>query len=258
MSTFRNLVVEVPTAAGHPCEEPHERTHATPIGEPGERKPPERKPVERKSGERTPVVGVNSVRIEQIRVEQIQALVQQLFFGHESALVRHVAFAPVETSITTAELCIEVARALAEKDKYDIGLIDTHSDPVLLQTHLQIPPPNLPLTTWPIASRLWMVPRQSWLADARGQKFTEQNLWRLRELIAQFDFSILWCAPVSWLTASIGQTCDGLVLILAANKTRRLVAAQIQGQLRKAQVPLLGTVLVERRFPVPQGLYQNL
>jgi len=48
------------------------------------------------------------------------------------------------------------------------------------------------------------------------------------------------------------------VLVLTANKTRRLVAAQIKDQLSKAQVPLLGTVLAERRFPVPQGLYRSL
>jgi Mrp family chromosome partitioning ATPase len=48
------------------------------------------------------------------------------------------------------------------------------------------------------------------------------------------------------------------VLVLTANKTRRLVAAQIKDQLSKAQVPLLGTVLTERRFPVPQGLYRSL
>lgn len=230
MSAFRELIVEAPSVVEQPS--------VTPI----------RERVQHKAV--SPIASVQD--------EQIQALVQQLFFRHESAVVRHVGFAPVEASTATAALCLEVARALAEEDKYDVGLIDAHSDPILLQTQLQIPPPNLPLTTWPIEPRLWMVPRQSWLADARGRRVTDQNLWRLRELTAQFDFSILWCAPVSWLTASIGQTCDGVVLVLAANKTRRLVAAQIKDQLRRAKVPLLGTVLAERRFPVPQGLYQNL
>jgi len=50
----------------------------------------------------------------------------------------------------------------------------------------------------------------------------------------------------------------GLVLVLTANKTRRLVAAQIKDQMSQARVPLLGTVLAERRFPVPQGLYRGL
>jgi hypothetical protein len=190
--------------------------------------------------------------------EQIHALVQQLFFRHDSGPVRHVGFSPVDPSTATATLCLQVAKALAEEDRYDVALIDAHSDPVLLQTHLETPASNQAEPTWPIAPRLWMVPRRSWRPDAGGQRTTERNLSRLRELTTEFDFSILWCAPVGWLTASIGQACDGLVLVLTANKTRRLVAAQIKDQLSKAQVPLLGTVLVERRFPVPQGLYRSL
>jgi Mrp family chromosome partitioning ATPase len=190
--------------------------------------------------------------------EQIYALVQQLFFRHESGPVRHVGFSPVEGSTATATLCLEVAKALAAEERYDVGLIDAQSDAVPLQTHLRIPVAQRAEASWPIAPRLWMVPRQSWLPDARGQRVTDQNLSRLRELTTEFDFSILWCAPVSWLTASIGHACDGLVLVLTANKTRRLVATQIKDQLSKAQVPLLGTVLAERRFPVPQGLYRSL
>jgi hypothetical protein len=196
--------------------------------------------------------------IASVHDDQIHALVQQLFFRHESKPVRHVGFATVEASTETATLCLEVAAALAEESRYDVGLIDAYPDSVPLETKLQIPSPDPAEATWPIAPRLWMVPRQSWLAEDCGQRITDQNLSRLRELTTEFDFSILWCAPVSWRMASIGQTCDGLVLVLAANKTRRLVAAQIKDQLSKAQVPLLGTVLAERRFPVPRGLYRSL
>ena len=229
MSTFRELIVEVPSV---------EETRVNP--------------------RREQVLDSAVSRNLSLYDEQIQALIQQLFFRHESGLVRHVGFAPVEASTATATLCHDVAKALAEEGGYDVGLIDTHSDSVLLQTQLQIPSPTHALTTWPMGPRLWMVPRQSWLPDFCGPRNTEQNLARLRDLMTEFDFSILWCASVSWLTASIGQTCDGLVLVLTANKTRRLVAAQIRDQLRKARVPLLGTVLAERRFPVPQGLYRSL
>ena len=196
--------------------------------------------------------------IASVHDDQIHALVQQLFFRHESKPVRHVGFATVEASTETAKLCLEVAGALAEESRYDVGLIDAYPDSVPLETKLQIPARNPAEATWLIAPRLWMVPRQSWLPEDSGQRITDQNLSRLRELTTEFDFSILRCAPVSWRMASIGQTCDGLVLVLAANKTRRLVAAQIKDQLSKAQVPLLGTVLAERRFPVPRGLYRSL
>jgi Mrp family chromosome partitioning ATPase len=230
VSTWREIIAETPPA--------HEQPQPAPSGE--------------------EVQHAAAPRKSSLHDEQIQALVQQLFFGRETGVVRHVGLAPVEASTATATLCLEVASALAKEGRFDVGLIDAHSDPVLLQTQLQIPSPALALTTWPVRPHLWMVPRQSWLADGRGQRVTDQNLWRLRELTAQFDFSILWCAPVSWLTANIGQACDGLVLVLTANKTRRLVAAQIKDQLCKARVPLLGTVLAERRFPVPQGLYRSL
>jgi hypothetical protein len=191
--------------------------------------------------------------------EQIHALVQQLFFRHEAGPVRHVGFAAVESSTPTSALCLEVAQALAEEDRYDVGLIDAYPDSAPLQAQLQIAPPSRAEANWPIAPRLWMVPRQSWLPDAGGgRRITDQDLSRLRDLTTEFEFSILWCAPVSWLTAGIGRACDGLVLVLTANKTRRLVAAQIKHQLTKAQVPLLGTVLADRRFPVPQGLYRSL
>jgi Mrp family chromosome partitioning ATPase len=230
VNTLRELLAETPSAAEQP--------RVTPI----------REQVRRKAV--SPTASVHD--------DQIHALVQQLFFRHESKPVRHVGFAAVEPSTETATLCLKAARALAEENRYDVGLIDAHPDSVLLQNQLQIPPPHRAEATWPIGPRLCMVPRQSWLPQACGKRITDQNLARLRELTTEFDFSILWCAPVSWLTASIGQACDGLVLVLTANKTRRLVAAQIKEQLSKAQVPLLGTVLAERRFPVPQGLYRSL
>lgn len=230
MNTLNELILECPTAAG--------QESATPILAPVQRK------------------AISSAAL--LHDEQIHVLIQQLFFGHEAAAVRHVALAPMETSTSIATLCFEIATALAEEDRYDVALIDASLDSDPLQMQLNIPSPSRPETTWLMAPRLWMVPRQSWLPNASGARIADQNLSRLRELTTDFDFSILYCAPVSWITAIIGQACDGLVLVLTANKTRRLVAAQIKDQLAKARVPLLGTVLAERRFPVPQGLYQNL
>lgn len=197
-------------------------------------------------------------RAAAVQNDQIRALVQQLFFSEGSKTVRHVGFAPVEGSTPTTALCLEVATTLAESHRYDVGLIDANIQAIPLQNQLELDPPSRDNATWPVAPHLWMVPRQSWLRDDEGLRTTELDLARLREITAEFDFSILWCAPVSWLTASVARTCDGLVLVLAANKTRRIVAKQVRGQLQLAQVPLLGTVLAERRFPIPQGLYKNL
>jgi len=197
-------------------------------------------------------------RTNSIHEEQIHALVQQLFFGRESGLVRNVGFAPVEASAQTASLCLDVASVLAEEGSYDVGLIDAGSGPIPLQHQLEITVPENEEVTCPVASRLWLAPRQSWWQQFSHKPMTDQDLSRLRDLMMGFDYSVLCCAPISWQTARIGQSCDGLVLVLTANKTRRLVAAQVRDQLAKVHVPVLGTVLAERRFPVPSGLYRSL
>lgn len=197
-------------------------------------------------------------RVASLRDEQIRALVAQLFFQPESGPVRHVGFAASEPSTETAPLCLEVAHALAAEGRYDVGLVDANPGAVPLQTQLDVAPSLSSETTWLIAPRLWLVPSQNWVRSSERQSIPQQSFSRLRELATEFDFAILCCPAVSWLTARIARACDGLVLVLTANKTRRLVAAQMKDLLRVAQVPLLGTVLAERRLPVPEGLYRKL
>jgi Mrp family chromosome partitioning ATPase len=206
----------------------------------------------------TPIREEGVSRVASLRDEQIQALVEQLFFRHEWGPVRYVGFAASEPSTETSQLCLEVARVLAEGGRYDVGLVDANPGAAPLQAQLDVAPTRRPETSWPIAPRLWLVPRQNWLLSSEEQRIPEQSFSRLRGLTAEFDFSILCCPSVSWLTTRIGRACDGLVLVLTANKTRRLVAAQMKDLLRQAQVPLLGTVLTERRFPVPEALYRKL
>jgi Mrp family chromosome partitioning ATPase len=196
-------------------------------------------------------------RGDSVYEEQIHALVQQLFLRQSPALVRHVGFAALEPDKEIAPMCLDVARALAESGLYDVGLIDARLQSVPLELELQIPTGNDADASWMIGPRLRLARRQSWL-DENPQRVWEPSLARLRTAAMEFDFSILCFDPASWLTARMGQACHGLVMVLTANKTRRLVAAQMQEQLHRARVPLLGTVLAERRFPVPPSLYRKL
>ena len=193
-----------------------------------------------------------------VRGEQIRFLVQQLFFRREAGPVRRVGFTAVDAWSETARLCLDVARTLTHESGYEVGLIDGGGGELPLARQLQIPVPAGVQAPWAISQRLWLAPRESWCAQDSQHLATDPNLERLRELTCEFDFSIVHCPPVSCLTARIGHNCDGLVLVLVANRTRRLVAAQVADQLRKAFIPVLGTVLAERRFPVPDGLYRSL
>jgi len=189
--------------------------------------------------------------------QQIQALVQQLFFRPGVTPVRHVGFAAVETQAETAQLCLDVALALAASGSHDVGLVDVRLQSAPLLTELKIATDQDADKSRQIAPNLWLAPLRSWLDDT-PQGIWDHSLGRLRTTTTEFDFSVLCFDPISWLTPRISKACDGLVMVLTANKTRRLVAAQIHEQLRRAHVPLLGSVLADRRFPVPEGLYRNL
>jgi Mrp family chromosome partitioning ATPase len=198
------------------------------------------------------------LRRPSIREEQVRSLVEQLFFRHESGPVRRVGFTSIEASTSTAPICLEVARALVDEGTYEVGLIDASIGEPQLPALAQIPIPTRQSTPWVVGPRLWLAPRESWRSEAEANAPTQHNLERLRDLAAEFDFAVVHCPPVSWLTARIANCCDGLVLVLTANRTRRLVAAQVRDRLNRLHIPVLGTVLTDRRFPVPEGLYRSL
>ncbi len=189
--------------------------------------------------------------------EQIELLLQQLFFHPERPQYRHVAFANVDFQSDITPLCLNVARALGEQGKYDVGLIDASLDCSLLKVENGETGDHGDSAS-EVEKRLWIVQRQEWIHDDPSQAVFDENLARLSELTRQFDFSIQCCGAMSWLTARVGRLCDGLVLVLTANQTRKLAAQKILLQLRAAQIPVLGTVLAERRFPVPGALYRKL
>jgi Mrp family chromosome partitioning ATPase len=190
--------------------------------------------------------------------EQLRTLVQQLFFRPEFPPIRHVALAAPDRQTDLAQLGLNIAKVLAEDESQTVGVIDADTTSVATSMGLRNVPGSCDAHGTEIAARLWAVPLEGWRHELDASVASDQNLYRLRQVASEFDFSLLTCPPVSWLTARIAQACDGVVLVVTANKTRRLVAAQMRDHLRSAGIPVLGSVLAGRRFPVPQGLYRKL
>lgn len=51
---------------------------------------------------------------------------------------------------------------------------------------------------------------------------------------------------------------DGAALIVRASKTRRAAIEAVRNQLQAAEIPLLGAILLDRTFPIPEKLYRLL
>jgi Mrp family chromosome partitioning ATPase len=83
---------------------------------------------------------------------------------------------------------------------------------------------------------------------------------RLDELRLAFDYTIFQAPPVGQFSDALllGHLCDGVVVILTAGSTRRVAARKVKERLYSANARLLGTVLNDRKFPIPDRIYKRL
>ena len=56
----------------------------------------------------------------------------------------------------------------------------------------------------------------------------------------------------------MAEAADGVVLVVTANRTRRAVALGAAQALLAAGARVLGTVLADRTFPIPETIYRRL
>jgi protein-tyrosine kinase len=83
---------------------------------------------------------------------------------------------------------------------------------------------------------------------------------RIGELRVAFDHVLIAAAPATSFSdaALLGRLSDGVVLVIEANSTHREPALKAKENLEAAGVKLLGAVLSDRTFPIPEVIYKKL
>ena len=73
----------------------------------------------------------------------------------------------------------------------------------------------------------------------------------------EFEYSLIATLPgASDDALFMGQVSDGIVLVVSAMRTRRAAAIRFRNALSQSRV--LGTVLIDREFPVPAAIYKRV
>jgi hypothetical protein len=194
--------------------------------------------------------------------EQIRGLVRRVFFGRTASPVRQVVFCAAEPQIDVAPICDQVARALAQETSSQVALMGREEEK---EDFTIAPRPSDELGSIKssfnqLAPNLWYVTRNH-SAAADNQLGTGIHwLSCLTELRKEFDYVVIEGPPagMSSEAALLGQITDGLILVLGAHSTRKATAQKIKQTLQGAQSRILGTVLSERRFPIPESIYNRL
>jgi Mrp family chromosome partitioning ATPase len=79
-------------------------------------------------------------------------------------------------------------------------------------------------------------------------------------LPAEFAHVVISAPPVGLYAdaALLAQKTDGIVLVLEANATRWRTVRKAKQALESAHVKVLGTVLNNRTFPIPEKIYRMI
>jgi hypothetical protein len=208
--------------------------------------------------------------LESFAEEQIRGLVRQVFLTGWPRPCRQVVFSPVDRGSDIAPICMQVGQTLADEGSGVACVVEAcptgrEKEATLLRDRLAEVSGEKRFGTLrdlsqQLSPSLWFMPRNVFLGGNENGFSTAWLRARLAELRLEFDYTVLHgpAAGAGSEAALLGATCDGLVLVLQANTTRRATAQRVKETLHSANARLLGTVLSERTFPIPRAIYRRL
>ena len=200
--------------------------------------------------------------------EEMLSLAQTIFLSTTGRTARRIVFCGVDEENGSSSVCASAGRALAAIGAKSVCLVDANVRSPRLSRALGVNAPILtPGRSASLREQCVFIDSSLWLAgtellvDNRGALLPIVELkHRLKELQDAFEY-VLIDAPAAGLSvdaAVLGQIADAAVLVVEANSTRRVAARKAKDTLEAAGVRLLGSVLRNRSFPLPKGLYKKL
>lgn len=196
---------------------------------------------------------------EEFAREQIRGLVRQLFHTAQARPLRQVIFSAVDPQTDAGEICRSVGEMLALETTMDVAVAGTGLESTaagkLRACSTEVRSPLREAGTQ-VRRNLWLLP-----LEGSGVEGSAASLHRyLSAVRREFEFSIIaaQAAAISSQAMMLAQFADGIVLVLSAQRTRRVQARKIKATLEEAEARVLGTVLSDREFPIPERLYRRL
>lgn len=191
---------------------------------------------------------------------QLQGLVRQLFLSPHRKSVRQVLFSAIDRETDIGSFSQLVGEALALEKVGSVAVMGrypqfSHEPLEVRREGRRCDMTALRQAGLRVKENLWLVP------DIVGDGLSappklQANICGLRR---EFDYSILE-APVadSHEFLATAQIVDGVVLVLSARYTRRATARNVKHSLESVGARVLGTVLLDRDFPIPENIYRRL
>ena len=210
--------------------------------------------------------------LESISREEEIKLVQRIFpvAGQRSPQI--VLFSSVESDAGCASISIRTAEILAGRGDGSVCVVDANFQLSCLHHYFGIDNSkglaeavlgSLPIQDFlqkhPEAN-LWILPCGAAAGQLRFSGVNDRLRSRMAELRGQFKYVVIHSSPLDLDSASIllSRWTDGVVMVVEADTTRRATARRMKQDLEAANVRILGVVLNNRTFSIPEVLYRRL
>lgn len=187
--------------------------------------------------------------------EQLRFLVRWLFLSAvpERKRVLFLATGPETDACSISE---RVATVLADTASAHIAVVNSLPAEAISTAREEWPRPGNGLGTWEARGRqlqecLWRIPTEAYLESIASQSRTS-----LVDL--PFQYIVLAASLFDGAAPLLCRSSQGVVLAVTANSTRREAALHAKEVLAHWNVELLGAVLDNRRFPIPDAVYRRL
>jgi hypothetical protein len=195
--------------------------------------------------------------------QKLLSLAQTIFLSEDPA-PRQVVFCGVDTESGSGEICAELGRILATYSERPVCLVD--ADPrrplfKLLRSGSQtLFSRLLPQECTEVASNLWLAEIDTQYPIRAGLSPVHKMRECIGDLRTRFEFALI-NAPGANARGDAGmlaQIADGVILIIEANSTRKAAAIKAKNTLQAMNARILGSVLNNRTYPIPERLYRRL
>jgi protein-tyrosine kinase len=218
------------------------------------------------------IPGTPSLEIGGTAKQEVTKLVHQLFLAPGTSRPRQIVFVGTEAGNGCSWICAHAADILASQCSRSVCVVDcdvrfpTLHEEFRVRNHyglaeaLQGDEPIRQFVQQLSHRNLWLLSCGA-LSDNSQQMLTLDRMRkRLAELRNEFDYVLLDVAPMNMTNHGVllGTWCDGVALVLKANSSNRKAAQKVLDELKTANAPVVGAVLNQRTFPIPEAIYNRL
>jgi protein-tyrosine kinase len=212
------------------------------------------------------------LKLEPKEREELTKLAQRIFLQPGADSPRVVVFTASESGNGCSSICACAAELLAGQVSGTVCLVDANlrhpglHEQFAVENHfgladaLQGTEPLLNYARSMSRSNLWLVSCGSAPEAALPLLSSDRMRQRIAELRSGVEYVLIDASAmnVSNDATVLASAADGVVMVLKANSSRRETVRKAVQDMQAAHVRVLGAVLNQRTFPIPDAIYNRL